>query len=485
MFSQQAMVHLQPLVRGITSSAASASAPALATKASSSGGIASLFGFGAARVDTPLSEPLPGVTQPLRATLPTAAPKLETSVLSTGTKVATINSVSPVTTLYVAAPGGSAYETAATAGASKVLEALAFKATSNRTTFRLTRELEKIGAVAYSKVDRDSVGLAIDTVKIHVPEATEILLDSVLNARYTYWETNESLDLIKENLAKALANPETVLSEVLHRVAFDGALGQPLLVDPSALDSFSSDSLREYAASILQPSKLVVAATGVEHAEFKGLAEGLISSVSPSGAAAPAAVSAYVGGSANVLGASSLTYATLAFEAKGGLADSKATALAAVTKALLDEARSPLPWTRKESEVFSSFASFSYLYKDTGLVGITASGASASQVVDGISKKVEAVAKGVSEIQLKVAKAVAIGAYKASLASSAGSVSVIAPQLLASGKFDAAEFVQKVDALTASDVSAYVSKVVKSSPTLVTYGSLANLPRLESIAKRF
>mmetsp|Transcript_13978 Transcript_13978/g.30225 ORF Transcript_13978/g.30225 Transcript_13978/m.30225 type:complete len:488 (+) Transcript_13978:97-1560(+) len=486
MFGQQTMQQLQPLVRGMmTSSVASSAAPALAAKTSSGGGIASLFGFGNARVEVPLSEPLPGVTAPLKGIVPTVAPKLETSVLSTGTKVATINSISPVTTVYLAAPGGSAYETAATAGASKVLEAMAFKATNNRTTFRLTRELEKIGAVAYSKVGRDSVGFAVDTVNIHAPEAVEILLDSVLNARYTYWETRESLDVIKENLSKALAQPGTVLAEVLHRAAFDGSLGAPLLVDPSALDSFTSHTLREYALSILQPSKVVLAAVGADHATIKSLSEDLIANVHSSGAAAAPRPSTYVGGTVNVLGTSSLTHAALAFEAKGGISDSKAAAVAAVTKALLDDARAALPWTRKESDVFSSFASFSYLYKDTGLVGVTASGSSSSQLVDAICKKVESVAKGVSDVQLKQAKAVAIGNYKATLASSAGAVSVIAPQILATGKFDAAEFVQKVESLTASDVSSFLAKATKSSPTFVTYGSLANLPRHESIAKRF
>lgn len=50
----------------------------------------------------------------------------------------------PVSTIAIAFEAGSSTENQHTLGASKVLAAMAFKATTNRTTFRLTRELEKV-----------------------------------------------------------------------------------------------------------------------------------------------------------------------------------------------------------------------------------------------------------------------------------------------------------------------------------------------------
>jgi processing peptidase subunit alpha len=95
-----------------------------------------MLGFGTERVDTPLSEPLPSVPGAPRASVPSVAPKLQTDALEAGTKVAAIDTVSPVSTLALVFPSGSAYETDANAGASKLLETMAFKATANRTTFR-------------------------------------------------------------------------------------------------------------------------------------------------------------------------------------------------------------------------------------------------------------------------------------------------------------------------------------------------------------
>ena len=50
--------------------------------------------------------------------------------------------------LAIAFEAGRVHEGGATEGAAALLEAMAFKATLNRTTFRLTRELETLGATA-------------------------------------------------------------------------------------------------------------------------------------------------------------------------------------------------------------------------------------------------------------------------------------------------------------------------------------------------
>jgi processing peptidase subunit alpha len=52
---------------------------------------------------------------------------------------------------------GSVYETPETTGASHLLEYLAFKSTTNRTSFRITRELEGLGANVVASASREQV----------------------------------------------------------------------------------------------------------------------------------------------------------------------------------------------------------------------------------------------------------------------------------------------------------------------------------------
>lgn len=230
MQAQGAMQQLQPLLRAFTTSSAACAAPALA--APKTGGLLSSI-FGGSRIDVPLNEPLPSVAEPPRSGVMKSAPVLQTTALSAGTKLATLDSASPVSALGLFVQGGSSFETAATVGASKVLEAVAFKSTANRSTFRLTRELEKLGASVSCVAGREHIAFSIDFVKLNSREAVEMLVDSVVNARYAYWEVRDSLDVVKEQLAEAVRNPSTVLSEVLHRAAFDGGLSNSLIVDPS------------------------------------------------------------------------------------------------------------------------------------------------------------------------------------------------------------------------------------------------------------
>lgn len=468
---------LQPLVRGLaTSTPTAAAAPAL---------LSSFFSFGGSRIDVPLSETLPAVTTPPRGSAPATKPSLQTSALADGVKLATIDSVSPVSSLAVFVEGGAAAETPSTTGAAKVLAAVAFQATSNRSTFRLTRELEKIGASAYAKAGRDHIAFGVDFVRLNQREALEILSDAVFNARYTYWEVRDTLETVKEQLADALKNPSTVVTEVLHRAAFDGSLGNTVTVDPAALASFDNATLHEYVASIMAPSRVVIAGVGVDHAEVAGLAAPLIKV--PSGGAAPAG-SKYTGGSMNVLTpTASAVHLALGFEANGGVSDGKTAALAAIIKALLDEARPTLPYSRKEDEVFSTLTPFAHLYKSTGIVGLSASAPAgkASALADAVSKKVEALAKGVSEAQLSHAKSLALGELKASTASTSGLLASVGSHVLSTGKFDAAAAAAQLQGVTTTEVASYVASMLKASPTFVAYGNLSSLPKFDSIAKRF
>jgi processing peptidase subunit alpha len=52
-----------------------------------------------------------------------------------------------------------------------------------RTTFRITRELEKYGAASSCVAGREHIGYVVETTKLQAAEATELLLDVVLNQK--------------------------------------------------------------------------------------------------------------------------------------------------------------------------------------------------------------------------------------------------------------------------------------------------------------
>lgn len=113
--------------------------------------------------------------------------RLQTDVLTGGIKAAALDTPGPNVCVAAFVSAGSAAENASNSGVSKLLEYLAFKATANRTTFRLTRELEKYGAAATAFAGREHISYAIEGTKLQSSEITEILLDVMLNQRCVAW----------------------------------------------------------------------------------------------------------------------------------------------------------------------------------------------------------------------------------------------------------------------------------------------------------
>lgn len=285
----------------------------------------------------------------------------------------------------------------------------------------------------------------------------------------------DNLDLLKQQLAAAVSTPSVILEEVLHRVAYDGPLGNPLLLDPSDLDAFTHVNLQQYLASVLKPGNLLLVGLGAAHDELKSLSEPLLDAAHFSSEPSdPTPASKYVGGTSHILSSSSpLTHLAVAYEAKGGLSDMRSQALASVAKALLAEEKSVVPYSRGESDVYHSWSSFAHLHSTTGLFGIMAS-AEAKKVpgvMEALQKKVAAISDKVTDAQLRQAKQVALGAFKSALSSSTTALPAIASQILSTGRYNAADLSSAIEGLTGAQVSAFVSSATKASPTIVSYGS--------------
>lgn len=58
----------------------------------------------------------------------------------------------------------------------------------------------------------------MDVVRNFVPEAMEVLADSVLNPRFFPWEVAQAVEKMREDIKQAKENPQSVLLEVGHFV---------------------------------------------------------------------------------------------------------------------------------------------------------------------------------------------------------------------------------------------------------------------------
>ncbi len=496
---------LRVAARGVsTSSAARMSLPALTTAQAKPSLMSAIFGGSAGPAMPPMDQPVPGLAVPDPPVAPATAPGTIVTTLSNGAKIASEDTggASLAVGMYIAA--GSKNENPYTTGAAHLLERMAFKATRNRTAFRVTREAEVIGANLLASASREQMAYTVDCLKTNLPEAVELLADTVMNPKLADHEVADVASALKAEMTDLANNPANLMMEAVHAVAFDGGLGQPLVASAGALSRMDGDALAHFVQQSYVAPRVVLAASGCAHEDLVSVAEPLLAQL-PAGAAsagAPDAPSRYVGGDYRVASDSPVTNVVLAFEFAGGWRDTKASTAMTVLNTLMGgggsfSAGGPGKgmYSRLYTRVLNKHAwaqnctAFHSVFDDVGVVGVSgvADGDRAGDMVAVMAQEFAAVAAGaVTEEELSRAKAATVSSILMNLESKAIVAEDIGRQILTYGERKApAEFIAQVNALTVADVAAVAKKCVASKPTLCMVGDLSAAPRYEALKAMF
>jgi processing peptidase subunit alpha len=449
-----------------------------------------------------LYEPLEGVRLP--KPLPDAIEAAETKIttLGNGLKIASENTPGATTTIGIFIDSGSKNETPASTGASHLLERMAFKSTSNRSHFRLVREVEAIGGNILANASREQMCYTGDSIKTFMPELVEILVDTIRNPLFNEWEVHEQLSRVQAEIAEMASNPQCVILEALHSAGFVGGLGQPLLAPESALKRLNGGVLHDFVAENYTAPRIVLAASGVDHSELLSVAEPLLADLPPVPQPAPVH-NEYVGGDWRQAADSPKTHVALAFEVPGGWRNEKDSFAVTVLQTLLGGGGSfstggpgkgmySRLYTRvlNRYEQVHSFTAFNSIYNDTGLFGIHATSGTefVPYLVDIATKEFIAVATPgeVTEVELQRAKNSTISAVLMNLESRVVVTEDIGRQILTYGsRKELNEFIQGVRSLTLQDISAVAKKIISTPLTMASWGDVVHVPRFDQVASRF
>ncbi|KAL2578637.1 hypothetical protein AAZV13_15G019700 [Glycine max] len=349
---------------------------------------------------------------------------------------------------------GSLYETPLSSGASHLLEKMSFKSTANRSHFRVVREVEAVGGNVGASASREQMGYTFDALKTYVPQMIELLVDCVRNPAFLDWEVNEELRKVKSELGELSNNPQGLLLEAVHSAGYSGALANPLLASESALNTLNSSLLEEFVAENYTASRMVLAASGVEHEELLSVAEPLLSDL-PSVPCPEEPKSEYVGGDFRRQGEPGVAHVAIAFEVPGGWKKEKEAIVLTVLQMLMGGGGSFSaggPGKGMHSRLFlrvlnehqqiHSFSAFNSLFNNTGLFGIYASTMIASED--------------------------------------------IGRQILTYGERKPLEqFFKAVDGITLNDITKISQKIISSPLTMASYGDVFNVPSYESVSRKF
>ncbi|RDL39553.1 LuxS metallohydrolase [Venustampulla echinocandica] len=196
------------------------------------------------------------------------------STLPNGVRVATEALPGPFSGIGVYIDAGSRYENEYLRGVSHIMDRLAFKSTTNRTSDQMLEALESLGGNLHCNSSRESLMYQAATFNSAVPTTVGLLAETIRDPLITEEEVQQQLETAAYEIGEIWSKPELILPELVHMAAYkDNTLGNPLLCPQERLSQINKDVIQAYRTSFYRPERMVVAFAGVQHSEAVALAE--------------------------------------------------------------------------------------------------------------------------------------------------------------------------------------------------------------------
>jgi len=152
-------------------------------------------------------------------------------------------------------------------GISHLLEHMAFKGTTRRSSREIVEEIEAVGGDLNAGTSTETTAYYARVMKADVPLALDVLSDILANPSFVPDELEREKSVIVQEIGAAQDTPDDVVFEHLNELCYpDQPMGRSLLGTAKTLKAFNRDMLRGYLSTHYRGPDMVVAAAGaVDH----------------------------------------------------------------------------------------------------------------------------------------------------------------------------------------------------------------------------
>lgn len=152
-------------------------------------------------------------------------------------------------------------------GISHLLEHMAFKGTTGRSSREIVEEIEAVGGDLNAGTSTETTSYYARVMKADVPLALDVLADILANPAFEPDELEREKNVIVQEIGAAQDTPDDVVFEHLNELCYpDQPMGRSLLGTAKTLHAFNRDSLRDYLSTHYRGPDMVVAAAGaIDH----------------------------------------------------------------------------------------------------------------------------------------------------------------------------------------------------------------------------
>ncbi len=164
---------------------------------------------------------------------------------------------------------GSRYEAAPFNGVCHFIEHLLFKGTRRRSAKEISQAVEGIGGYLNAFTSEESTCFHARAARERLEELLDVLLDMMLNSRFAPPDITKEREVIKEEMAMYLDEPQHQVQELLNATLWpDHPLGRPITGTDASLDKLGRAKLLEYLRqNYLAANTLIVAAGNLRHGQ--------------------------------------------------------------------------------------------------------------------------------------------------------------------------------------------------------------------------
>jgi predicted Zn-dependent peptidase len=165
---------------------------------------------------------------------------------------------------------GSRYEPAAMNGVCHFIEHLLFKGTKKRTAKEISEAVEGVGGYLNAFTSEEATCFHARASHEKFPQLLDVLADMLLNSKFVPEEINKEREVIKEEIAMYLDQPQHLVQEVLNAMIWpDQPLGRSITGTERTLDSITRPGLVSYLhENYVARNTLIVAAGRIKHRQL-------------------------------------------------------------------------------------------------------------------------------------------------------------------------------------------------------------------------
>lgn len=158
---------------------------------------------------------------------------------------------------------GSRYEPAPLNGACHFIEHLLFKGTRKRSAKEISQAVEGVGGYLNAFTSEETTCFHARAAARRFDELLDVLMDMLLDSQFAPVELAREREVIKEEMAMYLDEPQHLVQELLNATLWPGqALGRPITGTDQTLDAMARSDLLNYLHHHYVAGNTVIVAAG-------------------------------------------------------------------------------------------------------------------------------------------------------------------------------------------------------------------------------